>query len=63
MPLQSLGWSVGFALVPVSRVPPLVQNAITLACALLGVLFALCRLPPKAPKTAYVQPLLVGRAA
>jgi len=48
--IQSLGWCVGFALVPSSRVPPLIQMALTFACAIIGVVLALFRLPTDANK-------------
>ena len=47
--IQSLGWCAGFALVPSERMPPIVQMGLTYACALVGVVFALFRLPSDAP--------------
>lgn len=46
--VQSLGWCVGFALVPAERCPPLVQLVATGTCGMLGALLALCALPPSA---------------
>ena len=50
--IQSLGWCAGFALVPAERLPPLVQNLLTLSCAIVGVALALFRLPSDANKSA-----------
>ena len=44
--VQSLGWSIGFVLVPASRVPPLVQLILTAIFALAGAALATLKLPP-----------------
>ena len=48
--VQSLGWSIGFVLVPASRLAPLIQNVLTAASALVGACLALCELPDHAPR-------------
>ena len=57
---QSLGWCVGFALLPAKRCAYLTQFALTGACFVVGTLLALLELPDaaaKAPATA-AAPLL-----
>lgn len=54
--VQSLGWSVGFVLVPSSRLAPLVQNVLTVASAVVGAALALFELPTA--KAGRSQPLL-----
>ena len=64
--IQSLGWCVGFAIVPASRVPPIIQMGLTFACAVLGVVLALFRLPSTACKSAADRldgPLLTSNTA
>jgi len=46
--VQSLGWCVGFLLVPANRCPPLIQLSLTFGCGALGVALALLTLPPRA---------------
>ena len=55
--VQSLGWCVGFAMSPPTRVPPIVQNLLTLAMAVFGALLALLELPPRTPPS-LTKPLL-----
>jgi hypothetical protein len=43
--VQSLGWTVGFALVPSSRMEPIVQMGCTAACFVVGTALAVCELP------------------
>jgi len=56
--VQSLGWSVGFLLVPSWRLPPLVQNLATAACGALGLALALRELPPARIDSRSSSPLL-----
>ena len=58
--VQSLGWSVGFLLVPTSRLPPIVQLTLTGACALIGAALALLELPAprKLGARGHAEPLL-----
>ena len=65
--VQSLGWCAGFALVPSARMPPIVQMALTFACALVGIALAFLRLPSdrvakvgRAVRTRGDEPLLVS---
>ena len=46
--MQSLGWCIGFALSPTSRLRPLPQLILTAVCCVLGTLLALhpTALPP-----------------
>ena len=46
--VQSLGWCVGFALVPTSRVPPTLQLGLTLSCCVAGCALACTVLPGSA---------------
>ena len=47
---QSLGWAIGFALVPVSRVTPLGQLSMTMGTFVVGGLLSLLQLPSKSVK-------------
>jgi len=44
---QSLGWAVGFALVPVGRATPMAQLIMTAASFIVGGCLSLLQLPPK----------------
>lgn len=43
--IQSLGWAIGFALVPQDVMEPIVQMGCTAACFLVGLGLALMELP------------------
>ena len=43
--VQSLGWCIGFALVPSDRVPPIIQLCVTYGCSVVGVAVAWRELP------------------
>jgi hypothetical protein len=43
--VQSAGWSLGFVMVPQSRVPPIFQLLATIACYFIGVMLAMLGLP------------------
>ena len=43
--VQSLGWAIGFALVPTDVMEPILQMGCTAACFLVGLLLSFCELP------------------
>jgi len=61
--VQSLGWSIGFVLVPAARLPPLVQNLVTAASAVLGIGLALLELPPSVTRKTARRSGCCGTAA
>ena len=56
--VQSLGWCVGFALTPTSRLPPLLQCVVTAASAAAGTALALRVLPAARAADSRAEPLL-----